>query len=123
MNKEKLRENVKIGHGIACFLKEHGVRYIFGIPDGHTLGLYDGILATEGIEHVLFNDERSACFAADAYARVTGTLGVCDAGAAGSMNFPVALAEAKGSASAVLAIVGTIKSKDNQDREEKNVQQ
>ncbi|TFG01643.1 MAG: thiamine pyrophosphate-binding protein, partial [Promethearchaeota archaeon] len=98
--------------GMARFLKEHGIEHVFGIPDGHTLGLYDGILATEGIDHVLLNDERSACFAADAYSRVTGTLGVCDAGAAGSMNFPVALAEAKGSASSVLAIVGVIKSHD-----------
>ena len=109
---ENLKDIVKTGYGIARFLKEHGVKYVFGIPDGHTLALYDGILANEGIEHILFNDERSAAFAADAYARVTGQLGVCDAGAAGSMNFPVALAEAKGSASPVLAIVGTIKSKD-----------
>ena len=109
---ENLREIVKTGHGVARFLKEHGVQYVFGIPDGHTLALYDGIMATQGIEHVLFNDERSACFAADAYARVTGQIGACDAGSAGAMNFPPALAEAKGSASPVLAIIGTIKSKD-----------
>ena len=108
---ENLKEIVKTGHGIARFLKEHGVQYIFGIPDGSTLALYDGIHATEGIDHVLFNDERSAAFAADAYARITGKMGVCDAGAAGSMNFPVALAEAKGSASPVLAIVGLIETK------------
>ncbi|MFX1572867.1 MAG: thiamine pyrophosphate-binding protein [Promethearchaeota archaeon] len=112
METENLKRIVHTGHGMARFLKEHGVEYVFGIPDGHTLGFYDGILATEGIEHVLFNDERSACFAADAYSRVTGLLGVCDAGAAGSMNFPVALAEAKGSASSILAIVGVIKSHD-----------
>ncbi len=100
---ENLKDIVKTGYGIARFLKEHGVKYVFGIPDGHTLALYDGILANDGIEHVLFNDERSAAFAADAYARVTGQLGVCDAGSAGSMNFPVALAEAKGSASPVSA--------------------
>ncbi|MFX1476711.1 MAG: thiamine pyrophosphate-binding protein [Promethearchaeota archaeon] len=109
---QNLEEKVKTGHGLARFLRDHGVKYVFGVPDGHTLPLYDGILATNGIEHILFNDERSAAFAADAYARVTGTLGVCDAGSAGAMNLPVALAEAKGSASPVLAIVGTIKSKD-----------
>lgn len=109
---EDLKGIIKTGHGIIRLLKEYGVEFIFGIPDGHTLGFYDGILATEGIEHILFNDERSAAFAADAYARITGTIGVCDAGSAGSMNFPVALAEAKGSASPMLVIVGTIKSKD-----------
>jgi acetolactate synthase-1/2/3 large subunit len=112
MESENLKQIVHTGHGMARFLKEHGVEFVFGIPDGHTLGFYDGILATDGIEHILFNDERSACFAADAYSRVTGSLGVCDAGAAGSMNFPVALAEAKGSASSILAIVGVIKSYD-----------
>ncbi|HMF33095.1 MAG TPA: thiamine pyrophosphate-binding protein, partial [Candidatus Lokiarchaeia archaeon] len=81
-------------------------------PDGHTLALYDGLMQTEGIQHVLFNDERTAAFAADAYARVTGTLGVCDAGAAGSMNFPIALAEANGAASPVLAIIGVVKTHD-----------
>ncbi|TFG14248.1 MAG: thiamine pyrophosphate-binding protein [Promethearchaeota archaeon] len=110
MESENQKQIIHTGHGMARLLKEHGVEHVFGIPDGHTLGLYDGILATDGIEHVLFNDERSACFAADAYSRVTGMLGVCDAGAAGSMNFPVALAEAKGAASSVLAIIGVIKS-------------
>jgi acetolactate synthase-1/2/3 large subunit len=109
---ENFNQIIRTGHGMARFLMEHGVRYVFGVPDGHTLGFYDGLLATDGIDHVLFNDERSAAFAADAYSRVTGTLSVCDAGAVGAMNFPVALAEAKGSASSVLALVGVIKSHD-----------
>jgi acetolactate synthase-1/2/3 large subunit len=110
MGEENLSRKVETGYGIARFLKEHGIRHVFGVPDGHTLGFYDGILEEDQIDHVLLNDERSAGFAADAYSRVTGMVGVCDSGAAGAMNFPVALAEAKGSASSVLAIVGTIKS-------------
>nr|MDO8114630.1 thiamine pyrophosphate-binding protein [Candidatus Sigynarchaeota archaeon] len=106
---EQSKEKIKNGLGIARMLADHGVKHVFGIPDGHTLEFYDGLLNTEGIEHVLFNDERTAGFAADAYARVTGTLGVCDAGSAGAMNFPVALAEAKGASSPVLAIVGMVK--------------
>ena len=99
---ENIREKINAGHGMARFLKEHGVKYVFGVPDGHTLGFYDGLLATDDIDHVLLNDERNAAFAADAYSRVTGSIGVCDSGAAGAMNFPIALAEAKGSASPVL---------------------
>lgn len=105
-------KKARAGYGIAKALAERGVKHVFGIPDGHTLGFYEGMRRIDEIDHILMNDERSACFAADAYARVTGMLGVCDAGAAGSMNFPVALTEAKGSASPVLAIVGTIKSLD-----------
>ncbi|MBD3213382.1 MAG: hypothetical protein GF311_12305 [Candidatus Lokiarchaeota archaeon] len=111
-DKEDLKEKVRGGYGIARFLKEYGVELVFGIPDGHTLGFYDGILRTDGIEHILLNDERNAAFAADAYARVSGMVGVCDAGAAGAMNFPVALSEANGAGSPVLAIVGLIKSKE-----------
>lgn len=107
---EDIKRKVKPGYGVARFLLERGVSRVFGIPDGHTLGFYDGILQNDGIEHILLNDERSAAFAADAYARVTGMVGVCDAGAAGSMNFPVALTEADGFGSPVLAIVGIIKS-------------
>ncbi len=103
---------ISTGEGIIRYLKEIGVSKIFGIPDGHTLALYDGILKTEGIDHILCNDERTAAFAADAYARLTQTIGVCDAGAAGSMNFPVALAEAKGFGSPMLALIGVVKSGD-----------
>ncbi|MHA1522668.1 MAG: thiamine pyrophosphate-binding protein, partial [Promethearchaeota archaeon] len=108
---ELLKEKIRAGTGIARMLKDNGVQKVFGIPDGHTLALYDGLLQTEGIDHILLNDERTAAFAADAYARVSGNLGVCDAGAAGSMNFPVALAEAKGFGSPVLALVGVVKVK------------
>jgi acetolactate synthase-1/2/3 large subunit len=109
---EDTRERIRSGLGIARFLKEYGVKHVFGIPDGHTLGFYDGVYQTDGIDHILVNDERSAAFAADAYARVSGMVGVCDAGAAGAMNFPVALSEAEGSGSPVIAIVGVIKSKE-----------
>jgi len=133
---------IRTAYGIIFNLMKHGVRHIFGIPDGHTLALYDAMAELQGIpnnedlqnkkllanktteenkestkpttfiQHILVNDERTAVFAADAYARVTGMLGVCDAGAAGSMNFPVGLAEANGAGSPVLALVGTVKSKD-----------
>lgn len=109
---ENLQENVQTGYGIIRMLKEYGVKYIFGIPDGHTLPLYDAMSKIDGIEHILVNDERTAAFAADAYARVTDSLGVCDAGAAGSMNFPVGISEALGIGSPVLALVGSVKVKD-----------
>ncbi len=102
---------IKSGHGIARFLRDIGITHVFGIPDGLTLALYDGFKSTEGIEHVLLNDERNAAFAADAYGRITGKPGVCDAGAAGSMNFPIALTEAQGSASPILALIGMIRAK------------
>ncbi|MFX0102591.1 MAG: thiamine pyrophosphate-binding protein [Candidatus Hodarchaeota archaeon] len=108
-NREDLEKEVTIGFGIIHYLKEKGVKYIFGIPDGHTMEMYDAMRELDGIDHVLVNDERTAGFAADAYSRVTGTLGVCDAGSAGSMNFPVAAVEAKGSGSPVLFMSSAIR--------------
>ena len=75
-------ESIQVGEGIARLLKENGVTKVFGIPDGHSLSFYDGLLKTKGIDHILVNDERTAGFAADAYARVTGGLGVCASGPA-----------------------------------------
>ncbi|NMC04633.1 MAG: thiamine pyrophosphate-binding protein, partial [Candidatus Lokiarchaeota archaeon] len=103
------KAKVKNGLGIARMLADRGVKHVFGIPDGHTLELYDGFSKVKELTHVLVNDERTAAFAADAYARASGTLGVCDAGAAGALNFPVGLAEAMGASSPVLAIVGMLK--------------
>lgn len=103
---------VDTGYGIIRMLKEYGISRIFGIPDGHTLPLYDAILKMDHIDHTLVNDERTAIFAADAYSRVTGMLSVCDSGPAGAMNFPVGISEAEGFASPILILIGTVKVKD-----------
>ncbi|MDE3076998.1 MAG: thiamine pyrophosphate-binding protein, partial [Chloroflexota bacterium] len=58
------------------------------------------------IEHVLMHDERSAAYAADAYARASGRLGVCDATVGpGASNLVSGLVEAASSSIPVLAIV------------------
>ena len=104
-------EFIHSGIGIARYLRDQGVKYIFGIPDGLTMGLYRGIKETEGITHVLLNDERNCAFAADAYGRITGSVGVCAAGPAGGLSFPIGLAEARGSSSPILALVGLLRPK------------
>lgn len=88
----------------------YGVRRVFGCPGGQTLPLYNGIARRPGeIEHVLMHDERSAVFAADAYARTMGTLGVCDATVGpGASNLVSGLVEALSSSIPVLAIVSDI---------------
>src|SRR4051812_11445500 len=59
-------------------LKDGGVGAIFGVPGGQTLPLY-AEAARMGLPHVLMRDERSAACAADAYARLSGRVGFCDA--------------------------------------------
>jgi acetolactate synthase I/II/III large subunit len=56
-------------------LQEEGVKTIFGFPGGAVLDLYDQ-LYDANIQHVLVRHEQGAVHAADAYARVTGEVGV-----------------------------------------------
>ncbi len=55
-------------------LKKEGVDTIFGYPGGSVLPIYD---ALSDIRHILTRHEQGAVHAADAYARVTGKVGVC----------------------------------------------
>jgi acetolactate synthase-1/2/3 large subunit len=64
---------------IKCLLQEK-IKYMFGIPGGQLLNMYDAVYRwgrEQGIETVLFRHEQAAAHAADAYARVTNGLGLC----------------------------------------------
>ncbi|HTT53041.1 MAG TPA: thiamine pyrophosphate-binding protein [Streptosporangiaceae bacterium] len=94
---------------LAALLAEHGVRHVFGVPGGQTLALYDGILDQAGLAHVLTRDERSAAYAADGYARVTGRAGVCDATVGpGAAKLPSGLSESLGASVPVVALVSDL---------------
>jgi acetolactate synthase I/II/III large subunit len=93
-------------------LTAHGVDTVFGLPGGQTAAMYDAIDRRPGeIRHVGVRDERSAAYAADAYARMTGKVGVCDATAGpGAAKLPSGLGEALNSSIPVLAIVSELPS-------------
>jgi acetolactate synthase-1/2/3 large subunit len=61
-------------------LVNESVRFIFGIPGGQLLPIYDAIYRwgrEQGIDTIMMRHEQAAAHAADAWARVTGNLGVC----------------------------------------------
>lgn len=91
---------------MAGLLADYGVTAVFGVPGGQTLPLYYGILdEAPRIRHILMKDEIDATFAADAYARVSGGIGVCDATAGcGAIKFISGLAEAYNTSIPVIAI-------------------
>ncbi len=101
---------MKVGDRLAELLVSHGINRVFGVPGGQTLPLYEGIRKLRGkIEHVLMRDERSAGFAADAYARLKRRVGVCDATVGpGATNLVSPLAEAYCSSIPILAIISDI---------------
>ena len=57
-------------------LIREGVEYIFGIPGGSNLPLFDAIYDSP-IKFILTRHEQGAGHAADGYARATGKVGVC----------------------------------------------
>lgn len=64
---------------IKCLLEEN-VKYMFGIPGGQLLSMYDAVYRwgrEKGINTVMFRHEQAAAHAADAWARITNTPGVC----------------------------------------------
>jgi acetolactate synthase-1/2/3 large subunit len=95
---------------LAGLLSEHGVRHVFGVPGGQTLALYDAIVdRARDLTHVLVRDERTAAYAADGYARMTGRVGVCDATVGpGAAKLPSGLGEALGASVPVIALVSDL---------------
>jgi len=61
---------------IVQFLKDEGVKHVFGYPGGAVLFIYDALYQQEDVEHVLVRHEQAATHAADGYARSTGKVGV-----------------------------------------------
>jgi acetolactate synthase-1/2/3 large subunit len=59
------------------YLKQEGVEYIFGIPGGPLMPLYEALFETGHIRPILAKHEEGAAFMADGYARASGKLGVC----------------------------------------------
>lgn len=95
---------------LAGLLAEHDVRHVFGVPGGQTLALYDAILdRAPALTHVLVRDERTATYAADGYARMTGRVGICDATVGpGAAKLPSGLGEALGASVPVIALVSDL---------------
>ncbi|WP_295364616.1 biosynthetic-type acetolactate synthase large subunit [uncultured Succinivibrio sp.] len=58
-------------------LEDLGVDKLFGYPGGAVLDIYDALLESKKIKHVLGRHEQGVAHAADGYARATGKVGVC----------------------------------------------
>ena len=59
------------------YLKSEGTDYMFGIPGGPLMPLYEAMFESKTITPILAKHEQGAAFMADGYARVSGKLGAC----------------------------------------------
>src|SRR5262245_48124761 len=91
-------------------LQKHGVTHIFGLCGDTSLPLYDALHRLDhGITHILTRDERSAAYMADAYARVSGRVGVCEGPSGGGATYLLpGVAEANESSVPLLAVTTDI---------------
>src|SRR5258705_9349320 len=91
-------------------LQLNGVKHIFGLCGDTSLPFYDAMARLDhGMDHILTRDERSAGYMADAYARVTGKVGVCEGPSGGGATYLLpGLAEANESSIPVLGITTDI---------------
>jgi acetolactate synthase-1/2/3 large subunit len=94
------------GRLIARALRAQGVTNLFTLSGGHLFSIYDGCRA-EGIEIVDVRHEQTAGFAAEGWAKVTRSLGVCAVTAGpGVTNTMSAIASARENHSPVLVLGG-----------------
>jgi len=87
-------------------LAAHGVKHIFGLCGDTSLPFYDALYRLDhGMRHILTRDERCAAYMADAYARVTGRVGICEGPSGGGATYILpGVVEANESSVALIAI-------------------
>jgi acetolactate synthase-1/2/3 large subunit len=91
-------------------LQRHGVKHIFGLCGDTSLPFYDALHRLDhGIDHILTRDERSAAYMADAYARLSGRVGVCEGPSGGGATYILpGVIEANESSIALLSITSDV---------------
>lgn len=67
-------------------LKLYKVKHVFGLPGETTLALYKYWSQCPEVKHILTHDERNAAFMAEAYAKVTGRVGISEAPSPGGAH-------------------------------------
>jgi acetolactate synthase-1/2/3 large subunit len=86
-----------------------GVDDVFGLPGGAILPVYDPLMDTDKIRHILVRHEQGAGHAAEGYASASGRTGVCIATSGpGATNLVTAIADAHMDSVPMLAITGQV---------------
>jgi acetolactate synthase-1/2/3 large subunit len=86
-----------------------GITDVFGLPGGAILPVYDPLLDSKKLRHILVRHEQGAGHAAQGYASSTGKLGVAIATSGpGATNLVTAIADAHMDSVPLLAITGQV---------------
>ncbi len=79
---------------ILKMLELHGVKHVFGLPGETTIGWYKEWRENSDIDYVLTRDERTASYAAESYAKITGRPCVLEAPSPGVTHCTPGITEA-----------------------------
>src|SRR5215210_6200805 len=94
------------GEALARMIEAHKGGPMFGMGGFQLLPFYDAARRL-GLRHHLINDERAGVFAADAYAKVSGRVGLADATLGpGATNLVTGLVEALNAGTPMVVLVG-----------------
>ena len=92
-------------------LEAIGVTDVFGIPGGAILPLYDPLMDSTRVRHILVRHEQGAGHAAEGYAYTSGKVGVCMATSGpGATNLVTPIADANMDSVPMVAITGQVPS-------------
>src|SRR5687768_1988898 len=106
---EQLDQRMSGAQSLVRSLEAAGVDTVFGIPGGAILPLYDPLMDSTAIRHVLVRHEQGAGHAAEGYAQATGRVGVCMATSGpGATNLVTPLADAFMDSVPIVAITGQV---------------
>jgi acetolactate synthase-1/2/3 large subunit len=104
-------EKITGAQSLVYALEAAGVDVAFGIPGGAILPLYDPLMDSRKIRHILVRHEQGAGHAAEGYAAATGRVGVCMATSGpGATNLVTPLADANMDSVPIVAITGQVPS-------------
>jgi acetolactate synthase-1/2/3 large subunit len=103
--------SITVGELVARFLEQCGVKAAFGVISIHNMPILDALHRRQKIRFVSARGEAGACNMADAYARVSATLGVCvTSTGTGCGNAAGAMVEAITAGTPLLHLTGQIES-------------
>jgi acetolactate synthase I/II/III large subunit len=89
------KEKMTGAQAVVRALELEGVEYIFGMPGGTILPIYDALYASKKLKHILIRHEQVGAHAAEGYAHATGKVGVCfGTSGPGATNLVTGIADA-----------------------------
>ena len=103
------REKTTGAKAVVKALEAEGVEWVFGVPGGAILPIYDALFDSKKVKHVLVRHEQVGAHAAEGYAHATGKVGVCfGTSGPGATNLVTGIADAYMDSVPLVAITANV---------------